>query len=66
MATSEPAVPEWPGLAGWFGLLLGLVWLVDPASFTRPLPALTLLLTGCWLFGLYRHVQHAGWSVHGR
>jgi hypothetical protein len=66
MSTTEQSVPEWPGLAGWFGLLLALVWLIDPASFTRPLPTLTVGLTGCWLFGLYRHVRQVGWSHSDR
>ena len=63
MSTTEQSVPEWPGLAGWFGLLLALVWLIDPASFTRPLPTLTV---GFVNFGLYRHVQHADWAPPGR
>lgn len=51
----------WPALAGWFGLVLALVWLVDPASFGQPLPALTVVLAGCWLFGLYQHLRHVGY-----
>ncbi|WP_255195074.1 hypothetical protein [Halorarius litoreus] len=66
MSTTQTAVPEWPGYAGWFGLLLAMVWLLDPAAFTGPLPAVTLALAGCWLFGLYRHVQHTwGASLEG-
>lgn len=57
MSTTRAEVPEWPGLAGWFGLLLALVWLVDPASFTGPMPLVTVALLGCWLFGFYRHLR---------
>lgn len=61
MSVANEAVPEWPGFAGWFGLLLALVWLARPAAFSLPLLAVTLALAGCWLFGLYRHLQHVGW-----
>jgi hypothetical protein len=40
------------------------VWLVEPGSFSGPLAVVTLVLAGCWLFGLYQHVRHVmGWDV---
>ena len=55
MATT--AVPTWPGLAGWFGTLLALLWLVEPKSFQRPLLAVTALLLVCWGYGVYRQLN---------
>lgn len=55
MSTAD--VPTWPGLAGWFGTLLALLWLVEPASFRQPMLAVTALLLSCWGYGVYRHLS---------
>lgn len=55
VAMSTTDVPRRPGLVGWFGTLLALLWLLEPASFRRPTLAATALPFARWRFGVYRH-----------
>jgi hypothetical protein len=50
------ARPAWPALAGWFGTLLALLWLVDPASFRGPTAAVTVLLLAAGVVGACRRL----------
>jgi hypothetical protein len=65
-STSDPDVSAWPVFAGWFGTLLGLLWLVDPAAFRGVLPALTALLLVSGLYGVCRHLAADVRPVVGR
>lgn len=58
MSRADP--PEWPALAGWVGLILALLWLVAPSSAGGSLGAVTVLLLGCWAYGLFRHLRTGG------
>lgn len=60
MSTAE--VPEWPGYVGWFGAVLGLVWLMEPAVDHRVVPALALLSFACLGYGVYCHLRAEGWA----
>ena len=63
--------PAWPALAGWFGTLLALLWLVDPASFRGPTAAVTVLLLAAGAVGACRRLLVAidlpdrGWLLRG-
>ncbi|MEF8791983.1 MAG: hypothetical protein V5A61_17770 [Haloarculaceae archaeon] len=63
--------PTWPALAGWFGTLLALLWLVDPASFGGPTAAVTVLLLAAGVVGACRRLLVAtdlpdrGWLLRG-
>jgi len=53
------ARPAWPVLAGWFGTLLPLLWLVDPAAFEGPTAAVTVLLLAAGAVGACRQLHTA-------
>ncbi|MFC7234507.1 hypothetical protein [Halosegnis marinus] len=53
---TDAVPPAWAGLAGWFGLLAGLVWLADGAA-DAPLAAATLALFACHAYGLAVHLR---------
>ena len=63
--------PMWPALAGWFGTLLALLWLVDPAAFGGPTAAVTVLLLAAGVVGACRQLHTAadppdrGWLLRG-
>ena len=55
-STLDADPPAWSVPAGWFGTLLGLLWLVDPAAFRGVLPGLAVLLLVAGLYGVCRHL----------
>lgn len=58
-STADADAPAWPALAGWFGALLGLLWLVDPAAFRGVLPVLTALLLVSGAYGVCHYLVAA-------
>jgi len=75
-AMTAPVSPRagrsaWPALAGWFGSLLALLWLVDPAAFGGPTAAVTVLLLAAGAVGACRRLIAAadypdrGWPLRG-
>lgn len=54
---TETAPPAWAGFAGWFGLVTGLVCLMNGAAAPRPLALATLALFACQAYGVVAHLQ---------
>lgn len=56
-APNATAAPAWAGFAGWFGLIVGLVCLIDAVPPGDPLTLLALALFAGNAYGISVHLR---------